>query len=81
MGERQVLDCMGVPEFFSTHIGSIEDIGSGLIRIVRCVERNGELIPVFSCVMPAMSVLNNWTVLRDLVERVACRQISGANLH
>ena len=52
------LDCIGVPEYFTTHLGSVEDVGNGLIRMVRCVQRNGVLIPVFSVVLPFASLVD-----------------------
>lgn len=57
MGRLDMLDDAHVQEVFYTHIGAIEDAGSGLVRIVRCIERHGLLIPVLSTVSPAMSVL------------------------
>lgn len=68
----QVLDCVGVPEYFSTHVAAIEDAGGGLVRIVRCVERNGLLIPVFTCVTPAASILQNGPMFREIAEKVLC---------
>lgn len=62
---EQFLDCVGVPEFFVTHLGPIEDVGNGLIRVIRCIMRNGELVPVFSCVQPAASLLKLGPVFRE----------------
>lgn len=57
MGRPEMLDDAHVQEVFYTHIGAIEDAGSGLVRIVRCIERHGVLVPVLSTVSPAISVL------------------------
>lgn len=77
MGEQQdVLDCIGIPEYFSTHVGTIEDAGCGLIRIVRCIERNGVVIPVFSCVTPALNMIKDGPRFREMALRVA-RQGNG----
>lgn len=57
MGKLEMLDDAHVQEIFYTHIGSIEDAGSGMIRIVRCIERHGVLVPVISTVCPAISAL------------------------
>lgn len=52
----QVLDCVGVPEYFFEY-SEMEDAGNGLVRIIRCIKRHGMLIPVCSTVSPALSVL------------------------
>lgn len=80
MGEDQVLDCIGVPEYFTTHVGSIEDAGSGMIRIVRCIERNGLLIPVCSLVTPALEVLQDGPRFREIAIRVVQKEM-GAAVH
>lgn len=59
MGERmgEMLDGIGIPEFFYTTIGKTEDAGGGCVRIYCCIERGGNLIPQFTVVMPAESLL------------------------
>jgi len=69
MGE-QVLDTFGVPEFFTTHLGEIEDIGNGLVRVIRCTKRNGVLIPVFSQVIPAAAVLESLPTVTNMARMV-----------
>lgn len=69
MGE-QVLDCFGVPEYFTTHLGEIEDAGNGLVRVVRCIKRNGVLIPVFSQIIPAMAVLESLPTVSNMSHKV-----------
>jgi hypothetical protein len=67
----QSIDTFGVPEYYSDHIGALEDAGNGLIRIVRCIERNGVLIPVFSFVTPAISILRDAPRFRTMANKVA----------
>lgn len=55
MGE--MLDCVGVPEFFYSVIGKTEPAGGGCIRIYCCIERGDNLVPVLTVVMPASSLL------------------------
>ena len=50
------VDTLGIAEFFFTH-AILEDAGNGLVRVVRCVKRRGELMPVCSTVQPALGVL------------------------
>jgi hypothetical protein len=59
MGDRmsQMLDGIGVPEFFYTTIGKTEDAGGGCVRIYCCIERGGMLIPQLTVVMPAESLI------------------------
>jgi hypothetical protein len=67
---EQFLDCVGVPEYFVTHLGAVEDVGNGLIRTVMCIQRNGTLIPVFSCVMPAGALLKNMPTITDSAREI-----------
>lgn len=62
-------DTFGVPEFFTTHV-HLENAGSGLIRSIRSVERCGLLIPVFSYVTPAVSMVENGPRHREFAEGV-----------
>lgn len=53
----EMLDGIGVPEFFYTTIGKTEDAGGGCVRIYCCIERGGMLIPQLTVVMPAASLV------------------------
>lgn len=75
----EMLDCIGIPEFFTTHIGAIEDAGGGMMRVIRCIERNGVLIPVVSCVTPALSLLRSGVMLSEAAQKIACREIGAAH--
>lgn len=66
-----MLDTFGVPEYFSTHLGDLEDAGDGMLRVIRCVKRNGVLIPVCSIVMPATGVLQDGMRFRIMAQKVA----------
>ena len=52
------IDTFGVPEFFTTHV-LLEDAGNGLVRSIRSIVRNQTVIPVFSYVTPAVSMIRN----------------------
>lgn len=67
---EQLLDTFGVVEYFSTHLGEIEDAGNGLLRVVRCVKRNGVLIPVFSQIIPAQAVLESLPAVTEMARQV-----------
>lgn len=69
MGDR-ILDTFGVPEYFTTHLGEIEDAGNGLVRVVRCIKRNGVLIPVFSQIIPAAAVLESMPTITTTARNV-----------
>lgn len=71
----EIIDTYGVPEYFVTHMGAIEDAGAGMIRAVHCIERNGVMIPVFSRVMPALSLLRIGPVIREFAQRIACSEV------
>jgi predicted HTH transcriptional regulator len=51
------IDIFGVPEFFTSHVGVIEDAGYGMVRLVHCITRNGVQQPVYSNVASAESIL------------------------
>ena len=51
------IDTYGVPEYFASHVGVIEDAGYGMVRLVHCIKRNNCNMPVCSIVMPAQSLL------------------------
>ena len=53
----QMADAFGIPEYFVTDVGRIEDAGGGCFRIFNCIKRAGELIPVFAVVIPATSLM------------------------
>jgi hypothetical protein len=49
----RMADAFGVPEYFYTHIGKIEEAGGGCMRVYCCIKREGVLLPVFTVIMPA----------------------------
>jgi len=53
----EMLDCVGIPEFFATTIGKIEQAGGGCIRAYVCVEKGGLLVPQYAVVMPALNMI------------------------
>jgi hypothetical protein len=59
MGKLEMLDTVGVPEFYADHVGEMEDMGDGLMRVVKCIKRKGVLIPVYSFVAPATRFLTS----------------------
>ena len=69
---EQFLDCVGVPEFFVTHIGAIEDAGSGMVRTIRCIKRSGVLIPIVSCIVPALAMLEAQAIIKEIARKAAC---------
>lgn len=70
MGKWEMLDTFGVPEFYADHIGAIEDVGNGMIRVVKCVKRQGVLVPVYSFIAPAIAFLEDEKQLRSFAERM-----------
>lgn len=74
-----MLDTIGVPEFFVTHIGAIEDAGDGLVRVVRCVVRHGALVPVYSTISPACHVLRLAPEVMDFARKVLKEQYAASH--
>ena len=73
MTTDDIIDTFGVPEFFVTHCGKLEDIGHGLMRDIRCIKRGNLLQPVYSVVQPALTVLQ---INRDM-EKIVSAIIRG----
>ena len=65
----QVIDCVGVAEYYADRLGSIEDAGNGMVRCVRCVERHGVLMPVYSVIVPAVTLIQESARLREIANR------------
>jgi hypothetical protein len=74
MGKWEMLDTFGVPEFYADHIGSIEDLGNGMIRVVKCTKRQGALVPVYSFVAPAASFVVDERILRTFADQILEKQ-------
>ena len=53
----ELMDCVGVPEFFVTAIGKTEHAGGGCVRIYCCIQRGDVLLPQLTIVVPAASLL------------------------
>ena len=70
VGSLEMLDTIGVPEFFVTHIGAVEDAGDGLVRVVRCVVRHGALVPVYSTISPACHILRLAPNVMDFARKI-----------
>ena len=53
----EILDCIGIPEYFATVIGKVESAGGGCVRIYACAEHGGVLVPIYCTVMPALKMV------------------------
>lgn len=69
-----MLDCFGVPEYFATDVGDVEDAGGGNIRIVRCIKRGGVLVPVYSLVTPALQMVIDAPRVREVAIEILKRE-------
>jgi len=74
----EMLDTFGVPEFYTSHVGAIEDAGDGMVRVIHCVTRNGVQCPVYSNVLPARSVLR---FCRDAEEMAQKIMMAGSSIN
>jgi hypothetical protein len=68
---QQSIDTFGVPEYWSDRLGAIEDAGHGMVRIVRCIERCGILIPVFTMITPALTFIQDEERRRKAAKKIA----------
>lgn len=50
--DTMMIDAIGIPEYFITEIGRIEEAGGGCLRVYNCIKRAGHLVPVFSVIIP-----------------------------
>lgn len=78
--ETAFVDTFGVPEYFTTHV-RLENAGNGLIRSIRCVERNGVLFPVFSYVTPATCMLQHSASHREFAQSVLLDEVRALGSH
>lgn len=70
MGKYEMVDTFGVPEFYADHIGAIEDLGNGMIRVIKCTKRQGVLVPVYSFVAPAVAFLADGAAMRNFATQI-----------
>lgn len=73
----EMLDTFGVPEFFSTHLGALEDAGDGMMRVIRCIKRGGVLIPVVTVIMPGASILSDGPRFREMAREIMRGQMAS----
>ena len=66
---EQVFDTFGVPEYYADRLGDIEECGNGLVRCVRCVERHGVLVPVYSVIVPACCLIQESATIREIANK------------
>ena len=65
----EMLDCVGIPEFFVTKVGKVEPAGGNCVRVYMCVERDGVLVPIYAVIMPALSMI---TATKRVQESAMC---------
>lgn len=66
-----MIDLHGVPEFYASELGAVENAGGGNIRMIRGVKRGDVFVPIFSCVMPAIKMLEIGPIMRAFATQVA----------
>jgi hypothetical protein len=55
--DTMMIDAIGIPEFFVTEVGRIEEAGGECLRIYNCIRRAGQLVPLFTVVIPKDAVI------------------------
>lgn len=78
--ETAFVDTFGVPEYFTTDV-QLESAGNGLVRSIRFVRRGATLIPVFSYVTPAISMMRNGPQHREFAQGVLIVEMAAAGNH
>jgi hypothetical protein len=71
----EIPDTTGLPEAYVTR-AVFEDAGDGMMRVIRCVTRNRELVPVFSYVTPAASMLRDAVAAIEFAKKI---MLEGSN--
>lgn len=66
-----------VPEFFVTHIGKVERVGAGCLRLTMCVTRNDALEPRYACIWPIDCLLSR----SDLVALIGADIVNSQTAH
>ncbi len=52
-----------VPEYFVTHIGKVERVGAGCMRLTMCAMRGDVLEPRYSCIWPIEQLLSRYELI------------------
>ena len=66
-----------VPEYFVTHIGGVERVGAGCLRLTMCVMRNDVLEPRYACIWPIDCLLSR----SDLVALIGTNIVNSQAAH
>lgn len=64
------LDGISAPEVYTSHLGGLEDAGDGMVRVIRCIKRNGVLVPVVNLIIPAMNILRDGPRYTEIAHRM-----------
>jgi hypothetical protein len=77
---QEMIDTIGVPEFYVTKIGKTEPAGGGCVRVYLCIERGNMLLTQFTVVMPALAMLEAARISQAAALEVfdCCRKVVGA---
>lgn len=78
MGSSDVFDTFVVPEFFISEVGKVEDAGGGCVRVYNCIRRGGELVPVFTVIIPSASLVCAGETVRDAALHIMRKDLCGA---
>lgn len=66
----EMLDGFDLAEVYTTHLGTLEDAGDGMMRVIRCVKRRNVLVPVVSIILPAIGVLQDGPRFREAAQEI-----------
>lgn len=73
----EMLESYGVPEHFITDVGKIESAGGGNIRVFHYTRRDRLLVPVYTAVMHAESLIFNAEAVKRAALEIFRRENAG----
>lgn len=71
----EMMDAIGVPEYFITTIGRVESAGDGCVRVYGCSEKGGMLVPQYTVVMPVLSMIAATKLVQETALQICSRTL------
>lgn len=70
LADDLMIDAIGIPEYFITDVGRVEEAGGGCLRVYNCIKRAGQLVPVFTVIVPREALMVCGTAVTNAVREI-----------
>lgn len=78
MSNLEIADAVSVQDVY-VNGARFEDAGDGQMRIIRYVRHNGVIVPIFSYVTPAVSMIRDGSAAVEFARQILRDQIAWAH--